>query len=94
MRARRTERKDIPRPEQAPFTQPSDLRLACACKVTHVVSLKQGLIPPSVGWFYLGASRQFSMDKHCVRNDQFAFFVEESGYVTEAEKFEWSFALE
>lgn len=38
--------------------------------------------------------REFFIDKHCTTNDMFARFVEDSGYVTEAEKFGWSFALE
>ncbi|CAM9316942.1 unnamed protein product [Ectocarpus sp. 12 AP-2014] len=37
---------------------------------------------------------QFNIDEHCVTNEQFAIFVKDSGYVTEAEKFGWSFALE
>ncbi|CAN0252263.1 unnamed protein product [Scytosiphon promiscuus] len=37
---------------------------------------------------------RFKIDEHAVTNDQFAAFVETSGYVTEAEKFGWSFALE
>eukprot|EP00903_Cladosiphon_okamuranus_P011052 g10435.t1 len=38
--------------------------------------------------------RQFFIDKHCTTNDMFSSFVQDSGYVTEAEKFQWSFALE
>lgn len=35
----------------------------------------------------------FWMDTCCVTNDEFASFVEETGYVTEAEHFGWSFVF-
>ena len=35
----------------------------------------------------------FAIDRHCVTNAQFARFVEETGYVTEAERFGWSFVF-
>lgn len=70
------------------------LLMWCMPRVACDVSLKQKLIPRFVCWCYPGLSRQFSIDKYCLTNEQFAFFVEESGYVTEAEKFGWSFALE
>lgn len=38
--------------------------------------------------------RSFSIDEHCVTNENFAAFVKDTGYVTEAERFEWSFVLE
>ncbi|CAN0036066.1 unnamed protein product, partial [Laminaria digitata] len=38
--------------------------------------------------------RGYGIDKHAVTNDQFEAFVKATGYVTEAEKFEWSFVLE
>lgn len=40
------------------------------------------------------ALRDFAIDVHPVTNDLFATFVEDTGYTTEAEKFEWSFVLE
>ncbi|CAM9707208.1 unnamed protein product, partial [Discosporangium mesarthrocarpum] len=42
----------------------------------------------------LTGRRSFLLDRHPVTNDQFAIFVEDTGYTTEAEKFEWSFVLE
>ena len=35
----------------------------------------------------------FAIDRCAVSNDDFAVFVEESGYVTEAEHFGWSFVF-
>ena len=43
---------------------------------------------------FVGFSRRYGIDKHAVTNDQFAAFVKATGYVTEAEKFGWSFVLE
>lgn len=43
---------------------------------------------------FAGVFRAYGIDKHAVTNDQFAAFVKATGYVTEAEKFEWSFVLE
>lgn len=39
-------------------------------------------------------SRSFGVDRHAVTNDQFAAFVRDTAYVTEAETFQWSFVLE
>lgn len=39
-------------------------------------------------------SRSFGIDRHAVTNDQFAAFVRDTAYVTEAETFQWSFVLE
>lgn len=35
----------------------------------------------------------FYIDKHAVTNDEFAHFVRETGYATEAERFGWSFVF-
>ena len=35
----------------------------------------------------------FRIARHCVTNDQFAEFVDATGHVTEAERFEWSFVF-
>ncbi|MFW5744475.1 MAG: SUMF1/EgtB/PvdO family nonheme iron enzyme, partial [Spirochaetota bacterium] len=35
----------------------------------------------------------FAIDRHSVTNEQFAEFVEATGYVTEAERFGWSFVF-
>ncbi|HEX6355969.1 formylglycine-generating enzyme family protein [Actinophytocola sp.] len=35
----------------------------------------------------------FAIDAHCVSNDRFAEFVEATGYVTEAERFGWSYVF-
>lgn len=32
----------------------------------------------------------FAIDRYTVSNEQFKEFIEETGYVTEAEKFDWS----
>jgi len=37
--------------------------------------------------------RSFRLDKTTVTNEQFAAFIEKSGYITEAEKFGWSFVF-
>ena len=37
--------------------------------------------------------KPFWIDKHCVTNEEFARFVRETGYVTEAERFGWSFVF-
>jgi formylglycine-generating enzyme required for sulfatase activity len=36
----------------------------------------------------------FAIDRHTVTNGQFSRFVEETGYVTEAERFGWSFVFQ
>ena len=36
----------------------------------------------------------FAIDAHCVSNERFATFVEATGYVTDAERFGWSFVFE
>ena len=35
----------------------------------------------------------FAIDAHAVSNDRFAAFVDDTGYVTEAERFGWSFVF-
>ncbi|WP_412758936.1 formylglycine-generating enzyme family protein [Metabacillus fastidiosus] len=35
----------------------------------------------------------FYMDQFAVTNEQFSSFIEETGYITDAEKFEWSFVF-
>lgn len=37
--------------------------------------------------------QSFYMDKYAVTNEQFAEFIRETGYVTEAEQFDWSFVF-
>lgn len=37
--------------------------------------------------------KSFAIDRYCVTNKQFQDFIEESGYVTEAERFGWSFVF-
>ena len=39
-------------------------------------------------------TKPFTMDIHTVTRKQFEFFVEATGYVTEAEQYGWSFVLE
>jgi formylglycine-generating enzyme required for sulfatase activity len=38
--------------------------------------------------------KAFLLDIDCVTNKQFSTFVEETGYITDAEKYKWSFVLE
>ncbi|CAM9839342.1 unnamed protein product [Choristocarpus tenellus] len=54
------------------------------------------MAPPDGGFFphKRVKVRTFRLDRHPVTNKQFAVFVQDTGYVTEAEKFEWSFVLE